>query len=185
MLDELLGEARAAVAAGGDPDWRSLRARIRKAAPDERTRQDALARLERIGAVHRARSARPRLEAPAASPGPRRAPLRTRPSITGNMEVRRERAGDAYVLAWTAEAAVERWELRISARGDARGDYELIETRELPGAATSAELPLRETPLRVHLLGRTRGGRLQRRAILSGLARESWDERLARRPSAA
>jgi hypothetical protein len=182
MLDELLSEARAAVAAGGDPDWKSLRTRIRAAAPDERTRRDALARLERIGAVHRARSARP--EAPTAAPGPRRAALRTRPTITGNMDVRRERAGDAYVLAWTAEAAVDRWELRISARGDARGDYELLETRELPGAATGVELPLRETPLRVHLHGRTRSGRLARRAILSGLTHESWDERLGRRPSA-
>jgi hypothetical protein len=184
-VDEALQEARAAVAAGAEPDWRSLRRRIREAAPEGPARRDGLARLERIHAVHRARSLARVVEPRPAPPGPRRAPLRTRPTVTGNMDVRRERDGAAYVLAWEPERSVERWELRISERRDARGDYEAVDTTELPADVTAVSLPLGEHPVRVHVLGRTRGGRLVRRAIVSGLAPETWDERLQRRPSAA
>ena len=59
--------------------------------------------------------------------------------------------------------------MRISARPDPRGDYVVQETRELAPGETSAELPLGEQPLRVHVLGRTRDGRLLRRAVISGL----------------
>ena len=170
------------LAGGGEPDWKSLRDRIRGAAPDEAARQRALAQLERIGAVHRARRTRPAQPAPRPA-APRRAALRTRPTLTGDLEVRRERRGDAWLLAWPRHPGVERWEARIAARSGARGAYEQLEERELPGDATSIELPLGETPLRVHVLGRGRGGRLVARAIASGLTPGSWGERWQRRPS--
>ena len=75
--------------------------------------------------------------------------------------------------------------MRISERPDARGDYVVRETRELPAATTSVELPLADLPLRVHLLGRTRDGRLVRRAVISGLTRDSWNDRWQRRASAS
>ncbi len=172
----IIDEARALVAAGGSPDWKALRDRIRALGGDQR---DALRRLERVGAVHRARAS--------AAPGPAaRAPrpvlLRGRATITGNMDVRRDGEG---TLAWRSEPKVAAWELRISERLDPRGDYEVRESGELPGDATSVELPLGDYPLRVHLLGRDRGGRLVRRAIVSGLTRETWGERWQRRASAS
>jgi hypothetical protein len=98
------------------------------------------------------------------------------------MDVRR---GDGDTLVWPREPKVTTWELRISERADARGDYEVRESGELPGEATKIDLPIGEVPLRVHLLGRDRGGRLVRRAILSGLTRETWSERWQRRASAS
>jgi hypothetical protein len=177
--DPIIDEARALVASGRTPDWAQLRARIRALGGDQR---DALQRLERIGAVHRARSAvaPPRAAGPA--PRPRRALLRSRPNITGNMAVRR---GAGSTLTWAHEPKVSAWEVRISERPDARSDYEVRETGELPGEATSVELPLGDAPLRVHLLGRDRGGRVVRRAILSGVSRETWAERWQRRATAS
>jgi hypothetical protein len=173
----IIDEARALVAAGESPDWESFRDRIRALGGDQR---DALRRLERVGAVHRARaSAAPK---PAAARPLRTTLLKTRPTVTGNMDVRRE--GDS-TLAWRPEPKVSTWELRISERPDARGDYEVREAGELPGDATSVELPLADAPLRVHLLGRDRSGRLVRRTILSGLTRETWGERWQRRASAS
>lgn len=177
--EEILGEARATVARGGTPDWKQLRDRIRALGGDQ---QDALERLERVGAVHRARTAVKPAPPSAATAPLRRALLRTKPTITGNMDVRRGR-GDA--LEWTREPKVTAWELRISERPDPRGDYELRESGELPGDSTGVDLPLGETPLRVHLLGRDRGGRLVRRAIVSGLTRETWSERWQRRGTAS
>jgi hypothetical protein len=98
------------------------------------------------------------------------------------MDVRR---GDGATLTWTREPKVTAWELRISERPDPRGDYAVRETGELPGEATSLELPLGDVPLRVHLLGRDRGGRLVRRAIVSGLTRDTWRDRWQRRASAS
>jgi hypothetical protein len=98
------------------------------------------------------------------------------------MDVRRD--GDA-TLAWRAEPKVAVWELRISERPGPRGDYEVREQGELPGESTSVDLPLGDAPLRVHLLGRDRSGRLVRRAILSGLTRETWGDRWQRRASAS
>jgi hypothetical protein len=96
------------------------------------------------------------------------------------MDVRR---GDGTALTWAREPKVTAWELRISERPDPRGDYEVREAGELAGEATSVELPLGETPLRVHLLGRDRGGRLVRRAILSGLTLDTRRARWHRRAS--
>ncbi|MGZ4374849.1 MAG: hypothetical protein ACXVR9_08695, partial [Gaiellaceae bacterium] len=93
--------------------------------------------------------------------------------------------GDGTVLVWPREGKVATWELRVSERPDPRGDYEVRESGELPGETTSIELPLGDVPLRVHLLGRDRGGRLVRRAIVSGLTRETWADRWHRRASAS
>ncbi len=183
MLDEILDEARSLVAAGRDPDWKALRDRIRALELGRTAQRDALQQLERVGAVQRARTLVRRTPAPAAAVVPLRKPLlRTRATITGNMDVRR---GQGDVLVWRSEPSVTAWELRISERPDPRGDYEVRENGELPGDATSIELPIGETPLRVHLLGRDRTGRLVRRAIVSGLTRETWGDRWQRRASAS
>ena len=181
-LDHIFDEARAAVAAGHEPDAQDLRTRITAAGGDE----IALQRLERVLSIQRARA---RLEqrpvrpvAPVPRAAPLRAAMRARPTISANMEVRREGAAG---LAWETARAIVAWELRISERPDARGDYVVRETRELPGDATRAELPLGDLPLRVHLLGRTRDGRLLRRAVISGLSRDTWTERWQRRASAS
>jgi hypothetical protein len=183
-VDGILDEARALVAAGADPDWKALRDRVRALGLPPATQREALRRLDRLGAVQRARTSVGRRGAPPPSSAQslRRAPLRTRATITGNMDVRR---GQGSTLVWPAERAVASWELRISERPDPRGDYELRESGELPGEATSVELPLGDVPLRVHLLGRNRGGRLVRRAIVSGLTRETWGDRWQRRASAS
>jgi len=181
MIDAILSEARAAVAAGRDPDWKSLRDRLRAAGLGPKDLKEAMARLERIGAVQRAR----RVSAPpvaAAAPGPRPALLRTKPTITGNMDVRRARE---HVLAWSPLPVVESWEVRISERPDLRSDYAVREERSLPGAASELELELGETPTRVHLLGRSRAGKLVQRAIVSGLTRDGWSTRWERRASAS
>jgi hypothetical protein len=177
--DDIIDEARAAVARGGAPDWKALRDRIRSLGGDQRA---ALQRLERVGAVHRARQSRTAAPPPAPAPARRPTLLRTRATITGNMDVRR---GDGTTLTWRREHGVVAWELRVSARPDPRGDYEVRETGELPGEATSVDVPLGDEPLRVHLLGRDRGGRLVRRAILSGLTRETWPDRWQRKASAS
>jgi hypothetical protein len=177
--DGIIDEARATIARGDTPDWNGLRDRIRALGGDQR---ETLRRLERVGAVHRARTS---VAAPAAPPpatAPRPALLRSRATVTGNMDVRR---GDGATLTWPREPKVTAWELRISERPDPRGDYEVRETGELEGDATAVELPLGDAPLRVHLLGRDRGGRLVRRAIVSGLTRETWPERWQRRASAS
>lgn len=180
-IDAILTSARRDVAAGRSPDGRSLRERLRAAGADA----DAFARLERVLAVERARSLVGR-EAAAATPAEARpaarAALRTRPTVSANMEVRGE---PGFVLAWPAAASVAEWEIRLSERPDARAGYVVRETLSLPAGATSVELPLGDAPLRVHVLGRTGDGRLLRRAIVSGLSRATWDERWQRRPSAA
>jgi hypothetical protein len=175
-VDAVLAEARAAVAAGRDPDERALRARL---GGD----RDALARLERVLAVGRARGrvARPVPGTVVRPPGPALL-LRTRPTINANMDVRRE--ADS-TLVWDAVRAVTGWEVRISERPDARSDYAILQTHELAAGETRIELALGALPLRVHILGRTRDGRLLRRAVISGLTRDGWRERWQRRASAS
>ena len=196
----IIREARAHVAAGRDPNAGALAARVKAAAQRERDAGDAdpaeidraerhaLKQLERIAAVHRARAALrrepgERREAP--RPGPRRPALRAKPTITGNMDVRAAEAADAVALGWDAAPAVVSGEVRVSERPGARPEYVVRETRELPGDATAAEIVLGERPLRVHVLGRGRDGRLLRRAIVSSLTRENWRDRWERRASAS
>ena len=194
----LLDEVRSRVAAGGDPDphaesrLRALFAEARgrhegDAAAIGRAERRALAQLERVLSVRRARSLlarKPIPSAPASAPG-RRAALRTRPTITGNMEIRRERAGADHVLVWDGVAAVAAWEIRFSERETARDDYAVKEERILPTGVTRVEVPFARGSLRVHVLGRSRDGRLLRRAVISALTPESWDARWQRRASAS
>jgi hypothetical protein len=188
MADEytaIINEARAAIADGRQPDARALEARIRAAA--KRQQADAtrpLKQLERVLSIHRARGALAREPEPPPAP-PRRAAFRARPTITGNMEVRRELRGTVLTLSWDTTPSIAQWEVRISGRPDARRDYAVRETLNLPATETTLELTLGELPLRVHLLGRTRDGRLVRRAVISGLTLESWNERWQRRASAS
>jgi hypothetical protein len=185
-LASILDAARADVAAGRDPDEKALEERIRKAGGGAK----ALEQLERVLTVQRARA---RLAAPPtpppAVPGagrPRgRAAFRAQPTITGNKEVRPARSGDAVVLSWDTAPAVTAWEVRFSDRADARSEYVVRETLTLPGTATSVTLTLSELPLRVHLLGRANDGRLVRRAIVSALTQDNWDDRWQRRASAS
>jgi hypothetical protein len=101
------------------------------------------------------------------------------------MDVGRDRRDDAFLLTWRTEPKVAGWDVRISERPDARGDYVVQNELSLPGDATTVELPLGDTPLRVHLLGRDRGGKLVRRAIVSALTRDGWSARWERRASAS
>jgi hypothetical protein len=175
-VEAVLAEARAAVAAGRDPDEPALRARL---AGD----REAIARLERVLAVGRARGrvGRPVAGTVVRPTEPSRL-LRTRPTINANMEVRR--AGES-TLVWDAVAAVTGWEVRISERPDVRSDYAVRETHELAAGETQIDVTLGALPLRVHILGRTRDGRLLRRAVVSGLTRDGWRERWQRRASAS
>lgn len=183
---KIIDEARKRVASGSKLNAAAFEARIRAAGGDT---ERALQQLARIVSVQRARAliAGPPEHEPQRAPEPVRRPLalRTKPTITGNMDVRRERRGDAFLLAWTAEPKVVAWDVRFSERPDVRGDYVVREERSLPGSETSLELELGDVPFRVHLLGRARDGRLVRRAIISALTRDGWDERWQRRASAS
>jgi hypothetical protein len=192
----IVNEARAHIAAGRDPNEAALEARLRAAGDRARERGDdvdkaeqlALQQLRRATAVHRARglvARQPPAPPPAPAPPRRRGALRTKPTISGNMDVRRQGSGDGVTLSWDAAPGVTGWEVRLSERPDARGDYVVREERTLPDGVTSVEVPLGERPLRVHLLGRARDGRLVRRALISALTRDSWNERWQRRATAS
>jgi hypothetical protein len=188
----ILDQARASIAAGRTPDWSVLEARVKAVAQRPRGRPDpeqedrALQQLKLLASVQRARV---RVAAPETverkTSTKRPAALRERPTITGNMEVRRESDGKAFVLRWDAAPGVLEWVVRLSERSGPRGGYAVLEERALPAGATSVALPLGESALRVHLLGRGRGGKLVRRAVMSPLTPESWGERWQRRASAA
>jgi hypothetical protein len=182
----ILDQARASVAAGRSPDWSVLEARVRgvrETERDEAAERRALQQLRTLSSVQRARA---RLAPKAAPPPVRRPPiLRDRPTITGTMDVRRERDGDRFVLRWERRPDVLQWEVRVSERVGTRGQYEVSDERELVGEATELEVALGDVALRIHLIGRGRGGKLVRRAVMSSLTRESWGERWQRRASAA
>jgi hypothetical protein len=185
-LASILDAARADIAAGRDPDEQALADRIRRTGGGAK----ALAQLERVLTVQRARA---RLAAPPTPPPPTpsagrprgRVAFRAQPTITGNMEVRRARIDDSVVLSWDAAPAVTAWEVRFSDRADARSEYVVRETLTLPATTTSVPLTLSELPLRVHLLGRANDGRLVRRAIVSALTQDNWNDRWQRRASAS
>jgi hypothetical protein len=183
---KIIDEARKRVASGGKLNAAAFEARIRAAGGDT---ERALKQLARIVSVQRARAliAGPPDHQAEAAPVAARRPLalRAKPTITGNMDVRRERRGDSFVLTWTTEPKVVEWDVRLSERPDVRGDYVVRAERSLPGSTTSFELELGDDPIRVHLLGRGRDGRLVRRAIVSALTREGWGERWQRRASAS
>jgi hypothetical protein len=192
----ILHEARAAVAAGRAPDAQALEQRLRDAsrrvrsggatepARVDQAERTALQQLARVIAVHRARMlvAEKQEPAPATRSPPRRALLRSRPTISGNMDVRRQ---GVATLSWDPATGVASWEVRISERPDPRREYVVRDTLTLAPSETTVDLPLGELPLRVHLLGRGRDGRLLQRAIISALTRETWNERWQRRASAS
>jgi hypothetical protein len=190
----VIAEVRAAVLTGAAPDEDALKERIRSIGGDAAAEQRALQQLARVLSVHRARSAvarEPERRPGGIEPsrlshgrGPRRALIKTRVTVTGNMDVRRAGTDEAPLLAWESGAGVTEWEVRISDRPDPRRDYVVRETETLPGEATTFALQLGDDPVKVHLLGRARG-RLVRRAIVSSLTRDSWGDRWERRASAS
>lgn len=188
----IVDDARSQVAAGNEPDAQAFAARIRAAttragSPGTKEEQRALQQLERVLSIHRARTrvAREPAPPPPVAAVPRRTRvLRTKPTISGNMEVRRQKGGGTN-LAWDRASRVVTWEVRFSERVDSRVDYAVRETRELPGETTSVEVALGDHPVRVHLLGRGRDGRLLSRAIISGLTPETWSEKWQRRATAS
>jgi hypothetical protein len=176
---EILFAARAAVSAGVEPDWPALAEEICALAGNG---QHGFEQLKLVQAVHRARTALSRQPAPVpASATPlRRAALRTRPTISANMDVRR---GEGFSLVWDAAPRIESWEVRLSERPDPRGDYVVRERLRLLEGGERVEVPIGDHPMRVHLLGRSRDGRLLRRAVISGLTSENWNDRWQRKPS--
>jgi hypothetical protein len=182
----LLTEVRALLAAGKPVDRNAFAARVNELAPPNEV-DGALGQLDRVLAVGRARARLAEEPKPASLPPnrPLRAALKARPTLNANMDVHRRVQGESHALAWDAAPGVTEWELRIADRVDARSDYVQRETQTLPADATAVELPLTDRTLRIHLIGRGRGGKLLRRAVISGLSRENWNERWQKRASAA
>jgi hypothetical protein len=178
---EILLAARAAVSAGVEPDWLVLAEEIRAL---DGNGQRGLEQLMLVQSVHRARSTLSRQPAPApAAPTPQRlVALRKRPTISANMDVRR---GEGFSLVWDAAPRIASWEVRLSGRPDPRGDYVVRETLKLLEGGESVDVPIGDHPVRVHLLGRSRDGRLLRRAVISGLTVDNWNDRWQRKPSAS
>lgn len=166
-VDAVLAEARAEIAAGRFPDIVGLRARLAGDA-------DALARLDAVLAVHRGRARLAQRVSDTKVSDTKL--LRTRPSVSGDMELRR--AGE-FRLEWDPVRGVSTWEVRISERADVRRDYVVREKLEC--TEPSVDLSLGDRPLRVHVVGRSREGRLVRRATVSGLTRDGWTDRWNRR----
>lgn len=175
--DRIIADARRVVARGSRVDAAAFERRIRAVGGEHE--EDALRRLALVVAVHRARSrfVEPP-PAPAAAPARPGRVLATRPTISGALDVRR---GRDFVLEWTAARDVASWEVRIAERPDVRRDYVEREERELPGGATELALPLGDNPMRVRIVGRDARGRLVRRAVLTGVTRETWNSRWQRR----
>ena len=197
---DLVNSARADVAAGRDPDTAALEERVHalaraeragrsegRAAAVQRAEARALRQLELVLAVRRARALVAReLSPPPPQPSrPSRPLMRSRPTISGNMAVRRRGSAEAATLAWEPARAVARWEVRFSERPDPRSEYVVRETRSLAAEATSVDVPLGDLPLRVHVHGHGRDGRLVQRTLISALTKETWDERWQRRASAS
>jgi hypothetical protein len=195
-LAALVEEARANVAAGQPPNTAGLEPRIERAARVARAGGASpmlvgrivatnRRRLAQVAAVHRSRALVAR--EPMQRSAPLRRPpaaLRTKPTVTGTLGVRRAE-GDGFRLVWDAAPLVTEWEVRFSERADARSDYVDGETVILPAGATGVDVPLGDNLLRVNILGRGRGGRLLRRALISGLTRDGWRDRWQRRASAS
>jgi hypothetical protein len=182
MVETILSDARAQVAAGRDPDWKELRDRVRALELGKNAERDALRQLEQVGAVHRARRAVARPVAPPVAPAPRKPLFVTKPTISGTMDVRHTRA---HVLEWTPLKTVEQWEVRISERPTVRGGYEVRSEQTLPASTSELALELGDNPMRVHLLGRGRGGKLVQRAVISGLTEAGWSTRWEKRATAS
>ena len=187
--EAVVAEARASIAAGAEPDWHALKARITESGGrKDRAQERALQQLERLSAVRRARTLVDRAPTPPPPPPGRpgqRSGFRTRPTITGNMDVRRSGDAEAAALSWDTTPGVASWDVRVSRRPNARAAYAAEEERSLPASETTVALQLQDLPIRVHLLGRGSGGQLLQRALISGLTRANWNERWQRRATAS
>ncbi len=201
----ILNEARAEIAAGREPALAVLEKRVRAATRHERTEREgvtsaalekteskALQQLAQIGSISRARALLDRAREPAPAPEPASRPsqslgslLKIRPTITANMDVRRGTDGERLTLEWDPVPAVVEWEVRFSERPDPRGSYGPLESVTQPAAETKVDVPIGEHLFRVNILGRSRDGRLLRRALISSLTRETWNDRWERRASAS
>jgi hypothetical protein len=98
----IIAEARTAVADRREPDQRALEMRIRAVAGDAAAEQRALQQLARVLSVHRARTLVGREPVAPAPPTPApslRTALRTRPTISANMDVRQHRDGERFSIA--------------------------------------------------------------------------------------
>jgi hypothetical protein len=197
-FERIVAEARAQVADRREPNMAGLEARVAtaarrarsngaNAAEVERAEAEARRQLQTIASVHRARAllAREPLTPKPGAPSFRRPVVfRTKPTITGTLDIRREK-GQGFRLVWDAVPAVTEWEVRFSERQNQRSDYVESAALVLAGGETNIEVPLGDNPFRVNILGRGRGGRLQRRALISGLTRNGWGEPWQRRSGAS
>ena len=187
-LASILDAARAEVAAGRDPDEQALEARIRKAGGGAK----ALKQLQRVLTVQRARA---RLAAPPTPPPPAPAPVPVRPRARRRVPRAADDHGEhgGAPLAHRGRRAARlgyrsRRDGLGSALQRARGRTVGVRRQrdaDPAGNATSVELALGELPRRVHVLGRANDGRLVRRAIVSALTEDNWNDRWQRRASAS
>ena len=180
-LRHALAAARAAVARGVAPSDAAAKVRaLAETAPPD-VAKDALAQIDRILSVHRARTLVAPKPAPPVPAAPRKPVLRSKPTLTGTLDLRRETRDGVLVLAWDAAPQVVEWEVRIGERDGPRGAYHVRESRTLAATETNVELPDTDASLQVHVLGRDRARRLVRRAVAAALTRDNWDERWQRR----
>jgi hypothetical protein len=199
----IVDDARAQVAAGREPALDTLEKRLRAETRSvlgaresqpavERAERRALEQLAAVAKVFRARTLLAAESEPSPAPPPptRQAPsfrslLRSKPTISANMDVRRGAEGGGLSLTWDPVPAVVEWEVRFSERPDPRGGWVPLDTVALPPGETTIEVPIGEHLYRIHIVGRSRDGRPLRRALISGLTRETWNDRWERRASAA
>lgn len=175
-LKTILDEARAQIARGVEPDAAALEERVRAVDPR------ALGQLRRLLAVHRAKRSLAQPSAPALRPA-KRVAYRAKPTISANMAVRAQAAGDGVVLEWPGAGGVRAWEARIGERRDARSPYVDRETLALD--TPRLELALSELPKRVSITGRNAAGRIVQRALVSGLTSTNWSQKWQQRASAS
>lgn len=179
-LAAILDEARTQIARGEEPDGRALAARIEALPGHDR----ALAQLNRLLAVARAKRSLRTPPKPAQTPKPRpREVYRAKPTIAANMSVRARENGDTVVLEWDAIRGVGNWDARIADRPDARSPYTDRATLALD--QPRLELGLDDLPKRVSITGRNAGGRIVQRAVISGLTSANWRQKWQQRASAS
>ena len=179
-LAAILDEARTQIARGEEPDGRALAARIEALPEHER----ALAQLNRLLAVARAKRSLTTPAKPAPTPRPRaREVYRAKPTIAANMSVRAREDEGAVVLEWDPIRGVTSWDARIADRPDARSPYTDRATRTLD--RPRLELDLDDLPKRVSITGRNAGGRIVQRAVISGLTTANWRQKWQQRASAS
>ena len=131
---------------GASRTLEALEARIRAAA--KRQQADAtrpLKQLERVLSIHRARGALAREPEPPPAP---RAPR----GVSRAADDHREHGGapraarEGSTLSWDTTPSIAQWEVRISGRPDARRDYAVRETLNLPADGNDVGVDARRAP---------------------------------------